>query len=82
MSYIPASALSGLGGGAPTTATYITQTAAASLPNSQALAALSTGLVKVTTTTGALTTATAGTDYATAASVLTHPQILARGLGA
>lgn len=51
------------GGGAPTDATYITQTANGSLSNEQALSALSTGLVKVTTTTGVLSTAVANTDY-------------------
>ena len=48
---------------APTDATYITQTPNASLSNEQALSALSTGLVKVTNTTGILSTASAGTDY-------------------
>jgi trimeric autotransporter adhesin len=51
------------GGGAPTTATYITQTSDATLTNEQALSALSTGLVKVTTGTGVLSTAVSGTDY-------------------
>jgi len=53
----------GGGGGAPTTATYITQTADAGLSAEQALSALATGLVKVTTGTGVLSTAVAGTDY-------------------
>jgi hypothetical protein len=52
------------GGGAPTDATYITQTANSTLTNEQAIAALSTGLLKGTTTTGVVSTATAGTDYA------------------
>src|SRR5690606_18116357 len=39
---------------APSTAKYIIQTANASLPNAQSLGALSTGLVKNTTTTGVL----------------------------
>lgn len=43
------------GGGAPTDATYITQTANGSLSAEQALAALATGIAKVTTTTGAVT---------------------------
>ena len=47
------------GGGAPTTATYITQTADAGLSAEQALSALATGLVKVTTGTGVLSTAVA-----------------------
>lgn len=59
---------SGGGGGAPTNATYITQTANASLSNEQALSSLSTGLVKVTTGTGVLSTAASGTDYAPATS--------------
>lgn len=53
----------GGGGGAPTNATYITQTANASLSNEQALASLATGIVKNTTTTGVLSIAAAGTDY-------------------
>lgn len=53
----------GGGGGAPTTATYITQTADAGLSAEQALGALATGILKNTTTTGALTIAAAGTDY-------------------
>jgi hypothetical protein len=46
--------------GAPTTATYITQTADAGLSAEQALSSLSTGIVKVTTGTGVLSTAVAG----------------------
>lgn len=53
----------GGGGGAPTDATYITQTANGSLSNEQALGALSTGILKNTTTTGVLSIAAAGTDY-------------------
>lgn len=56
------------GGGAPTTATYITQTADATLTAEQALSSLSTGLLKVTTGTGVLSTAVASTDYAPATS--------------
>lgn len=41
-------------GGAPTDATYITQTTNASLSAEQALASLSTGIMKVTTTTGVI----------------------------
>ena len=44
---------------APDDATYIVKTAASGLSNEFALSTLSTGLLKVTTTTGALTTATA-----------------------
>lgn len=54
---------SGGGGGAPTTATYITQTADGTLSNEQALGALATGILKNTTTTGVLSIAAAGTDY-------------------
>ena len=51
------------GGGAPTDATYITQTANGTLTNEQALGSLATGLLKNTTTTGVLSIAVAGTDY-------------------
>jgi hypothetical protein len=51
------------GGGAPTDATYITQTANGTLSAEQALSSLSTGLLKVTTGTGVLSSAVAGTDY-------------------
>jgi hypothetical protein len=46
------------GGGAPTTATYITQTPNAGLSAEQALSTLSTGLLKNTTTTGVLSVIT------------------------
>lgn len=49
---------------APVGATYITQTANATLTNEQALSTLSTGIAKVTTGTGALSTAVAG-DFPT-----------------
>jgi len=52
-----------VGGTSPTTATYILQTANASLTNAQVLGSLSTGLLKNTTITGVLTIAAAGTDY-------------------
>jgi hypothetical protein len=61
------SSLSGGGGGAPTTATYITQTPNASLSAEQALSLLSTGLLKVTTSTGVLS---AITDSAGLAGVI------------
>lgn len=48
---------SGGGSGAPADATFITQTPNATLTNEQALSALSTGLVKNTTTTGVLSIA-------------------------
>lgn len=51
-------------GGAPINATYITQTASSALSSEQALSSLTTGVVKVTTGTGVLSTAVAGTDYA------------------
>ena len=44
------------GGGAPSTSTYILQTADGSLPNAQPLASLATGYAKVTTATGVVTT--------------------------
>lgn len=56
--YPPASA-----SGAPIDATYITQTANGTLTAEQNLAALATGLLKSTTTTGALSIGVAGTDY-------------------
>lgn len=49
--------------GAPTGATYITQTHDATLSAEQALGDLATGIVKNTTTTGILSIAIAGTDY-------------------
>jgi hypothetical protein len=51
------------GTGAPTDATYIVQTANGSLSAEQALSSLSTGMLKVTTATGVLSTGTEGTDY-------------------
>ncbi|MDD5132028.1 MAG: tail fiber domain-containing protein [bacterium] len=53
----------GSGSGAPTDATYITQTANSSLSGEQALGTLASGILKNTTTTGILSIATAGTDY-------------------
>lgn len=50
-------------GGAPSDATYIVQTADATLTNEQVLADLATGIVKNTTTTGVLSIAIDGTDY-------------------
>lgn len=64
----PSSAQIGAGAVAPTNATYITQTANSSLSAEQALSSLSTGLMKVTTGTGVLSTATAGTDYLSASN--------------
>lgn len=54
---VPVWAPAGGGGGAPTTATYITQTPDAGLSAEQALSLLSTGIVKVTTGTGVLSVA-------------------------
>lgn len=55
--------IGGSGGGAPTDATYITQTANGTLSAEQALGSLATGILKNTTTTGVLSIAVAGTDY-------------------
>ena len=49
--------------GAPSDATYITQTPSAGLSAEQALSVLATGIVKNTTTTGVLSIAAEGTDY-------------------
>jgi hypothetical protein len=51
---------------APRAAKYIVQTADSELSAEQALGALSTGILKNTTTTGVLSIAAAGTDYAAA----------------
>ena len=53
--------VAGGGGGAPTTATYITQTPDATLTNEQALSALATGIVVNATGTGVLTIYTGAT---------------------
>lgn len=58
-------------GGAPSDATYIVQTPNSGLSNEQALSLLSTGLVKVTTETGVLSTAVAGTDYVAPSTAIT-----------
>ena len=50
-------------GMAPSNATYIVQTANATLTNEQVLSVLTTGLVKNTTTTGVLSIGVADTDY-------------------
>src|SRR5215471_9613311 len=49
---------SAAGSGAPVAATYITQTPDATLSAEQALSALTTGLMKVTTTTGVISSIT------------------------
>jgi len=51
-------------GGAPTDATYITQTANGSLSAEQALGALASGIMRVATTTGAVTSLTTSADIA------------------
>jgi hypothetical protein len=60
------------GGGAPTDATYITQTPNGTLTNEQPLSALATGILKSTTGTGVLSIAAAGTDYESPGAVATH----------
>lgn len=55
--------------GAPSDATYITQTPNASLSNEQALSTLGTGLVKNTTGTGVLSIGVAGTDFLAPAAI-------------
>jgi hypothetical protein len=60
--------VSGGGGGAPTGATYLTQTPDGTLGAEQAMSLLGTGLVKNTTGTGAQSIAVSGTDYAPATS--------------
>lgn len=57
-------------GAAPSTASYIVQTADAGLSAEQALGALATGLLRNTTTTGVLSIATDGTDYLSPATGL------------
>jgi len=61
----------GGGSGAPTDATYITQTSNGDLSNEQALASLATGIVKNATGTGILSIATAGTDYISPSDIAT-----------
>lgn len=70
------------GGGAPADATYITQVAESGLSAEQALGALSTGILKNTTTTGVLSIAVAG-DFPTlnqnttgSAATLTTPRTI------
>lgn len=66
--------------GAPTDATYITQTANGSLSAEQALASLATGIVKNTTTTGVLSIASSGVDYVVpAGNVATATALAANG---
>lgn len=53
-------------GGAPTDATYLTQTASSTLSAEQAMGSLTTGLVKNAATTGVQSIAVVGTDYSAA----------------
>jgi len=63
------------GSAAPADATYIVQTSNSTLSNEFALASLATGLLKNTTTTGVLSIATAGVDYAAASHTHTSTSI-------
>ena len=54
---------------APSASKYILQQADAALPNAQSLGALTTGILKSTTTTGVVSIAIAGTDYGTVTSI-------------
>ncbi len=58
------------GSGAPSSATYITQTPNGGLSNEQALSLLANGLLKNATTTGVLSIAADGTDYFGPASTI------------
>lgn len=62
-------AVFGSGGGAPTNATYVTNTSHAGLDAEQALSGLTTGLMKVTNGTGLISTGVAGTDYLAPAAI-------------
>jgi hypothetical protein len=64
-------AWAGSAAGAPSTATYITQTADAGLSAEFAMGSLGTGLVKNATTTGIPSIAVAGTDYVAPGSATT-----------
>lgn len=63
--------LTGGGSGAPIGADYITKTPNSTLTNEFALSTLTTGLLKVTTATGDLSTAVSGTDYVTPTGIET-----------
>lgn len=62
-------------GAAPSDAKYIVQQASAGLSAEQALGSLASGLLKNTTTTGVLSIAVAGTDYAAAAHTHTTTDV-------
>ena len=66
----PAAAIS-----APISATYITKTADTNLTNEQALADLTTGVMKVTTGSGTVTTAIDGTDFIASLIKDTTPEL-------
>lgn len=59
--------------GAPSNATYITQTANGTLTAEQALGSLSSGILKSATTTGIVSIATPGTDYLTSTTIPPNP---------
>jgi len=67
------------GGGAPTTATYITQTADGTLSAEQALSTLSTGIMRVATTTGVITSLTDSAGIAANVSDETGTGVLVFG---
>lgn len=81
-SFEPISSEPGGGGGAPTDATYLTQTPDATLSAEQAMSLLATGLVKNTTTTGVQSIAVLNTDYAGAVHGFRHEPGGADDLGA
>lgn len=62
---VSAGAACGTSSGAPVDATYITQTANGTLSNEQALSSLSTGIMRVATTTGVITSLTDSSGIAT-----------------
>lgn len=66
----------GAGGGAPTNATYITQTANGTLSNEQALSALATGILKSTTATGVVSIAVSADILSTAPTIVTSAAAL------
>ena len=68
---------SGGGGGAPTSATYITQTANGDLSAEQALASLSSGIMRVATTTGVVSSLTDSAGIAANISDETGTGVLA-----
>lgn len=76
-------AIGGGSGGAPTDATYITKIDNATLSADFALGSLATGLVKVTTTTGDLTSVTNLTQFSTALGITGTPSssVFLRGDG-